>query len=60
MESSVLSTNSTKNARQRAARGIHAARSDGYVRDGVGVVVRVVIVASCRAALVGRTPHRRR
>jgi hypothetical protein len=29
-----LSTISTKKARQRAASGIHAARSDGYVRVG--------------------------
>src|SRR6476660_7113632 len=36
MVSRVLSTISTKNARQRAKRGTHAARREGYVRAGAG------------------------
>jgi hypothetical protein len=57
MDSSVLSTISTKKARQRAAIGIHAARRDGYVREGDGVVAVAVTVmeASCRAAFEHRT-----
>jgi hypothetical protein len=43
MVSRVLSTISTKKARHSAAIGIHAARSDVYVRAGAGAM-RVVMV----------------
>ncbi len=60
IESNVLSTISTKKARHRAASGIHAARRDGYVRDGAGVVMVVLMLASWRTAPECRTTHERR
>ena len=41
IDSRVLSTISTKKARQRAAKGIQAARNERYVRDAAGVVAGV-------------------
>src|SRR5262249_45837990 len=55
IDSSVLSTISTKKARQSAASGIHAARSDVYVCDEERVVAVVVMGAASAPALTARS-----
>ncbi|CAM5305135.1 hypothetical protein SCALM49S_01676 [Streptomyces californicus] len=54
----VLSTISTKKARQSAAIGIHAARREGYVREAGGFSIAVVMAALLsiqRRSILSRT-----